>query len=921
MTLRLRTFGSVYVERDGAPLAGAHGQRRRLALLAYLAAADGGTVGREKLIGLLWPESDESSARHSLSQLLYAVRQGLGDGVLLVDSQTVRLDGAVLPSDVQAFDAALRAGRLEEAVAEYRGAFLDGFHLDDAPELNRWIDAEAAARAGACARALDRLADASEKAGSAHRAAEWLRKRIALDPADSRVTVRLMHALSAIGDRDGALRAARVYEGVVREHLELEPDATVTQLAETLRRTMTPPHAPAVDFVAPGGSAAAVATIAPEPPLPPAVQRPSLWYSKGMWIGVAAVTVAAFIAVSGALRGDSAIRGATSTSGARVVIGDLEGPDSVLALAVREALRAELANKPGVLLASDAGIRELKGLMRMHRDSALRRPQLIALASRSGSNVAVAGSVVPVGTGAQIVLELVDPASGRTLRSFAERPVDGRATLQAVERIARAIGTAVSRTPLDTTVAPLPAVTTASLAALKSYALARQIAASGLRKEAVAPAERAVSHDSTFVLAHYFLGDLLWFIDEQTHSEAHLEKAYALRGTVPPREQLVIRARYEQLARDRPDSALVYWQLLADASPGDGLAYEGRSWALRALGRHEEAAATADSAMTLDPGALLPHLTNAMYSWLAVGDTASAIAIATRVAPRYPQALVEARFYAALFRDPRDALKWADSSATERNRHWRRHQAQVAAGDVMSARATLDSVLKDDAVQIPPNAMINQGWLELVAGGGAATAGSLARDALEWTRRRDISPPAVARLTERIGDLAARSGDIATVRASIALVQERDHGRSLPSYVLALRTLYAALSYARGDFAEAATRAEAARHGVYFSRSLATITLLEADARRAAGQVARGDSLARLVSTHQIVDGHFEAWAAIRAVSAIRDSARAPHRASGQSLFMDDAREGALRAVVQQAVSWSWDRPLESQSTTRAPAA
>ena len=66
MTLRLRTFGSVCVERDGAPLAGAHGQRRRLALLAYLAAADGGTVGREKLIGLLWPESDESSARHSL---------------------------------------------------------------------------------------------------------------------------------------------------------------------------------------------------------------------------------------------------------------------------------------------------------------------------------------------------------------------------------------------------------------------------------------------------------------------------------------------------------------------------------------------------------------------------------------------------------------------------------------------------------------------------------------------------------------------------------------------------------------------------------------------------------------------------------------------------------------------------------------
>jgi DNA-binding SARP family transcriptional activator len=859
MTLRLRTFGSVYVERDGAPLGGAHSQRRRLALLAYLAAADGGTVGREKLIGLLWPESDESSARHSLSQLLYAVRQGLGEGVLLVDSQTIRLDAGILPSDVQAFDAALRAGRLEEAVAEYRGAFLDGFHVDDAPDLNRWIDAESAARTHACARALDRLADASEKSGNAHRAAEWLRRRIALDPADSRVTLRLMNALSAVGDCEGAVRAARVYEGIVREHLELEPDAAVMQLAGKLHRGVTPRPIASVEVEA-----------------PVQVRPASLRLSKRVWIGVAAVTVIAFIGVSAALRGDASGRDATSGAGARVVIGELEGPDSVLALAVREALRAELANKPGVLLISDAGIRELKGLMRMHRDSALRRPQLIALAWRSGSNVAVAGSVVPVGTGAQIVLDLIDPASGRTLRSFAERPVDGRATLQAVERIARAIGTAVSVTPLDTTVASLPAVTTASLSALKSYALARQTAAAGFRKEAVAPAERAVSHDSTFVLAHYFLGDLLWFIDEQTHSEAHLEKAYALRGTVPPREQLVIRARYEQLARDRPDSALVYWQLLADASPGDGLAYEGRSWALRALGRHEEAAATADSAMRLDPGALLPHLTNAMYSWLAVGDTASAIEIATRVAPRFPHALVEARFYTALFRDPRDALRWADSTVSVESRHSRRHQAQVAAGDLVGARATLDSVLKDDAAQVPPNSMINQGWLELVAGGGAATAAALARDALDWTRRRDISPPAVGRLAERIGDLAARSGDVATVRAAIVLVQERDRGRSLPSYALALRTLYAALSYARGDYLEAATRAEAARHGVYFSRSLATIALLEADARRAAGQRAHGDSLARLVSTHQIVDGHFEAWAAIRAVSAIRDSARRP---------------------------------------------
>src|SRR5688572_28508172 len=109
MTLRLRTFGAVYLERDGAPLGGAHSQRRRLALLAYLSASDSAAIAREKLIALLWLESDESSGRHSLSQLLYAIRRDLGTEVLVVDSEVVRLNRALLGSDVRAFDDAHRA--------------------------------------------------------------------------------------------------------------------------------------------------------------------------------------------------------------------------------------------------------------------------------------------------------------------------------------------------------------------------------------------------------------------------------------------------------------------------------------------------------------------------------------------------------------------------------------------------------------------------------------------------------------------------------------------------------------------------------------------------------------------------------------------------------------------------------------------
>ena len=888
MTLRLRTFGAVYLERDNRPLGGAHSQRRRLVLLAYLAAAEGAAISREKLIALLWPERDVASGRHSLSQLMYAVRHDLGGDVLTLDTETVRLDGAALPSDIGIFGQAIREGDFDAAVSQYRGSFLDGFHVDDAPDLSRWIEEERGRRAAACTRALECLASAAEERDDRHQALEWWRRRVELEATDARATLRLMRALAAVGDRAGAIRAARVYEALVREELDTEPDGEVLQLAETLRGAPVAPIA-ASGVVAQTratphrGGPGQASTPPPRAPPPPAGAVPDqgprrVWHWAPAVLGLASVVTAAYL-YAGRSEREATPRAGVSAS---VVVGDLAGPDSTLALAVREELRAQLANTRGVVLTSDHGIRELKLLMRLPRDASLVPPRLLAVAARSGAHVVVTGSVVPVGDGAQIVVELLDPRSGRSLHTVAERPASAGALLAAVERIGRTLGSVISRSPLDSSIRPLPLVTTPSLPALKSYAVARQIAARGDRHAAVAPGERAVTHDSLFVLAHYFLGDLLWFIDEQTHAEAHLTKAFALRGTVPMREQLIIRARFEQLVRDRPDTALVFWDLLHDASPGDPLAYEGRTWALRALGRHEEAAATADTAMSLAPGSLLPNVNNAMYSYLAVGDTAAALAIGRRVAERFPEALLEARFFSALFGgDLAEAGALADSSSRASSRAWRRQLAHLARGDLRAGRAEIDSLLANNSAQYAPNAMINQGWSELDLRGDSAAAARYARQAMEWTRRRDLSPPAVGRLSERVADLAARAGDEATVRATMALVRERDRGRDLPTYVLVQRTLQAALAYVHGDAAEAARLAEIARHGVYFSRSLATLVQLEADARRAAGETAAADSLDRLIVTHQIVDGHFEAWVFLRGAAALR-SARA---ATGPNAF------------------------------------
>src|SRR6185436_4924946 len=69
--LRLVTFGGLGIESENAsPPPGV--RHARLALLAVLAAAGDRGVSRDRVAALFWPESDDTRARHSLRQSLYA---------------------------------------------------------------------------------------------------------------------------------------------------------------------------------------------------------------------------------------------------------------------------------------------------------------------------------------------------------------------------------------------------------------------------------------------------------------------------------------------------------------------------------------------------------------------------------------------------------------------------------------------------------------------------------------------------------------------------------------------------------------------------------------------------------------------------------------------------------------------------------
>src|SRR5213594_4583720 len=108
---------------DGREVGSLLSQPRRLALLAYLAAATPrGLHRRDSLLALFWPELDQEHARAALRQALHVVRDALGaDAVASRGDEEIALDVDRVSCDVPAFGRAIDGEQFREALDLYRG--------------------------------------------------------------------------------------------------------------------------------------------------------------------------------------------------------------------------------------------------------------------------------------------------------------------------------------------------------------------------------------------------------------------------------------------------------------------------------------------------------------------------------------------------------------------------------------------------------------------------------------------------------------------------------------------------------------------------------------------------------------------------------------------------------------------------------
>lgn len=230
--LSLRALGPPVVLRDDRPVHEVADQTKRLVLLTSVADADVAGIRRDTLVALFWPELDDSHARNALRQSLAVLRRALGDEVLPGQGESVRVAPGLLAFDVADFSAALTSGDLRGALALYRGDFLAGVYLPDAPEAERWIEERRASLRRKAVRAA--LALAEELGTGEDTAVSWAHRAVAMAPHDETAWRKLIQVHIRQGNVPAALDTYAKLCRLLREEFASEPSAETRALVAPL---------------------------------------------------------------------------------------------------------------------------------------------------------------------------------------------------------------------------------------------------------------------------------------------------------------------------------------------------------------------------------------------------------------------------------------------------------------------------------------------------------------------------------------------------------------------------------------------------------------------------------------------------------------------------------------------------------------
>lgn len=215
------------------------------AILIYIAVT-GKPCSRDTLLGLLWPDAPTDKARTSLRSALYNLQKQLPNALAVSRKSVAIAPDCQLELDSATFSAGATANAnadgdmdtMRQAMALYKGDFLAGFHIDDAPDFEYWRVVEQERLRHLAVTGLERLAAHDERLGDTAAAIDSLRRLLALEAWRESTHRHIMLLLARAGNYNGAIKQYQQCCAMLDEELGVPPmpeTAALHQRIITLR--------------------------------------------------------------------------------------------------------------------------------------------------------------------------------------------------------------------------------------------------------------------------------------------------------------------------------------------------------------------------------------------------------------------------------------------------------------------------------------------------------------------------------------------------------------------------------------------------------------------------------------------------------------------------------------------------------------
>ncbi|GEM45691.1 BTAD domain-containing putative transcriptional regulator [Deinococcus cellulosilyticus] len=213
--------------------------RRTAAVLSYLALS--GPTVKYRLAGLLWPDSEEHTARGNMRQLLRRLKTAAGFEV--IEGQEVIHLHPQLQVDALELREYTFQGKHDEVIS-LKGRLLGGASFDDLPEFQEWLTGHQALLDQSRLVALRCQSQQAEARGDWNHALQLATEALALEPLAEDLYRRIMRVQAQMGQPEKAREAYQTCARQLNLHLSLPPSEATTQLLRDIEEGKRVPVSP-----------------------------------------------------------------------------------------------------------------------------------------------------------------------------------------------------------------------------------------------------------------------------------------------------------------------------------------------------------------------------------------------------------------------------------------------------------------------------------------------------------------------------------------------------------------------------------------------------------------------------------------------------------------------------------------------------